>query len=71
MPGHHFLDQFGGFPTIAQMLRDGSATLVLASGELAEVTAERIVYSAETAHLFERAVAYADTGDGTAAQPVG
>jgi Ca2+-binding RTX toxin-like protein len=69
-PGHHFLDEFGSFPTIAEMLRDGRATVVLASGELAEVTAERIVYSAETAHLFERAVAYAGTGDGTAAQPV-
>jgi hypothetical protein len=23
-PGHHFLDAFGGFPNIAQMLRDGS-----------------------------------------------
>jgi hypothetical protein len=55
---------------ILLLLRDGRATVVLASGKLAEVTAERIVYSAETAHLFERAVAHADTGDGTAAQPV-
>jgi hypothetical protein len=54
-PGHHFLDQFGAFPTIAEMTRAGKTTLVLASGELAEVTAERIIYSAETAHLFERA----------------
>lgn len=52
--GHHFLDQFGQFPTIAEMTRTGRATVVLASGALAEVTAERIVYSAETAHLFER-----------------
>jgi hypothetical protein len=65
-PGHHVLDRFGRFPTIAQMLRDGSATVVLAPGELVEVTAERIVYSAGTAHLFERAVAYGNTGDGAA-----
>ena len=58
-PGHHFLDQFGLFPTIHEMTRTGRATVVLASGALAEVTAERIVYSAETAHLFERAVAHA------------
>lgn len=53
-PGHHFLDRFGNFPTIQEMLQNGRATVVLASGELTEVTAERIVYSAETAHLFER-----------------
>lgn len=55
---------------IDRMLEDDKATIVLASGALAEVTAERILYSAETAHLFERAVAYIDTGDGTAAKPV-
>lgn len=56
-PGHHFLDRFGNFPTIEEMLENGKATVVLASGELTEVTAERIVYSAETAHLFEQAQA--------------
>ena len=69
-PGHHFLDRFGNFPTIAEMTKGGKATVVLASGELAEVTVERLVYSAETAHMFERAVAFVDTGDGTAAKPV-
>lgn len=54
-PGHHFLDRFGNFPTIESMLENGKATVVLASGELTEVTAELIVYSAETAHLFEQA----------------
>jgi hypothetical protein len=56
-PGHHFLDRFGNFPTIEEMLENGRATVVLASGELAEVTAEQITYSAETAHLFEQAQA--------------
>lgn len=69
-PGHHFLDEFGQFPTIAEMTRTGRATVVLASGELAEVTAERIVYSAETAHLFERAVAQGAVAGNAAAQPV-
>ncbi|WP_208352882.1 calcium-binding protein [Pseudaestuariivita rosea] len=62
-PGHHFLDQFGDFPTVENMLRDGHATVVLASGELTEVTAERIVYSAETADLFERAEVAAQVGN--------
>ena len=54
-PGHHFLDRFGTFPTIEEMLESGKATVVLASGALTEVTAERIACSAETAHLFEQA----------------
>jgi hypothetical protein len=39
-PGHHFLDRFGSFPTIAEMLENGRATVVLASGELIEVSDE-------------------------------
>ena len=69
-PGHHFLDQFGQFPTIAEMTRTGRSTMVLASGALAEVTAERIVYSAETAHLFERAVAHVAAAGNAALQSV-
>lgn len=51
------------------MTRTGSATVVLASGALAEVTAERIVYSAETAHLFERAQAYGVVAGDAALHP--
>jgi hypothetical protein len=40
-PGHHFLDRFGNFPTIEEMLENGRATVVLASGAPAEVTAGR------------------------------
>ena len=40
-PGHNFLDRFGSFPTIEEMLENGKATVVLASGELTKVTAER------------------------------
>jgi hypothetical protein len=54
-PGHHFLDQFGHFPPIEQMIRDGRASVVLACGSVVEVAATRIAYSAATAHLFERA----------------
>jgi hypothetical protein len=56
-PGHHFLDQFGNFPTIEAMLENNRTTVVLASGAITEVTAKRISYSADTAHLFEQAQA--------------
>jgi hypothetical protein len=68
-PGHHFLDRFGNFPTIEEMLENGRATVVLASGELTEVTAERIIYSAETAHLFEQAQAVGMVAGNAALKP--
>ncbi len=55
-PGHHFLDEFGGFPTIEEMARTGYATVVLASGAVMQVTAELINFCAHTAHLFGRAM---------------
>lgn len=57
-PGHHFLDKFGNFSTISEILeRSGGeeVTIVLADGRLQRVSARRVVYSAETAHLYERA----------------
>ena len=41
-PGHHFLDAFGGFPTTLEMVKEGRARDVLASGEMTGVTAERM-----------------------------
>ncbi|ARO34317.1 serralysin-like metalloprotease domain-containing protein (plasmid) [Rhizobium sp. NXC14] len=67
-PGHHFLDELGNFPSLADMIDAGVATIVLASGKTAQVSAERIVYCAETAHLFERAVAGAMSAGATALQ---
>jgi hypothetical protein len=68
-PGHHMLDQFGNFPPLEQMIRDGAATVVLASGELAEVRAERIAWSAQTADLFEQASAVAMAAGNTSPKP--
>jgi Ca2+-binding RTX toxin-like protein len=68
-PGHHFLDQFGKFPPLEEMLQNGRATVVLASGELAEVAAESIVYSAHTAHLFEQAQAVGMVAGNAALKP--
>lgn len=69
-PGHHFLDQFGAFPQIEEMIEAGKATVVLASGELVDVVAKKIVYSAETAHLFERATVTRMAAGNNALQPV-
>ncbi len=55
-PGHHFLDNHGEFPAINEMLEGGRAKLVLSSGEVIDVFAERIVYTSENAHLFEEAI---------------
>jgi hypothetical protein len=68
-PGHAFLDQSGNFPRLDEMLRDGTAEVVLASGAVVQVTAERIVYSAETAHLFEQAQAEAAVAGSLALAP--
>ena len=53
-PGHHFLDAFGNFPTVAELLMRGgrSAQIVLGDGTLREVTGRRVVWSEEKAHLF-------------------
>ena len=58
-PGHHFLDEHGNFPTIAELLLRGGANgtsgvarIVLADGAVRKVTGRRIVWSEDTAHLF-------------------
>ena len=53
-PGHHFLAADGGFRRIDEILAD-DGRIVLADGTVVAVSAERIVYNAETAHLYEEA----------------
>src|SRR5215475_14065907 len=53
-PGHYFLNANGAFRRIDQILA-GDRHVVLADGSAIAVQAERIVYSRETAHLYERA----------------
>ncbi|MES0884378.1 hypothetical protein [Roseibium sp. SCP14] len=53
-PGHRFLDRFGGFSALEDMIENGRVTAALTSGEFAELNAEKILYSAATAHLFDR-----------------
>ncbi|WSH65624.1 Hint domain-containing protein [Rhizobium ruizarguesonis] len=53
-PGHHFLDEFGNFPTIAELLLRGAGTarIVMADGELREVVGRRVSWSEEAADLY-------------------
>lgn len=69
-PGHHFLDAFGNFRTVADILStDGQ--IVLADGAVTKVTGEYIHYSEATANRFEQAEGYfAATVGGLALQPV-
>ncbi|NGN45005.1 hypothetical protein G6N74_28520 [Mesorhizobium sp. CGMCC 1.15528] len=62
-PGHAFLNEFGAFEPIEQLVNRGGM-IVLENGTLCRVTAERIVYSEATASMFEQAevVRYATVG---------
>lgn len=65
-PGHRFLRPDGSFAEIADILA-GDGRIVAEDGAVMTVTAERIVYSADTAHLFEEAEKMAYGTDGGAA----
>ncbi|WP_040609181.1 hypothetical protein [Pseudooceanicola batsensis] len=66
-PGHRFLDMEGRFRRIDEIIKDAAPTVVLADGALAQVRAERIVWSEATRHLYEEVGAVAmDAGDGLA-----
>ncbi|WP_159289192.1 beta strand repeat-containing protein [Methylosinus sporium] len=53
-PGHHFCTATGDFRRIDEIMMN-DRKVVLADGAVIEVAAERIVYSQETAHLYEEA----------------
>ncbi|RMC29671.1 hypothetical protein [Paracoccus alkanivorans] len=56
-PGHHFLTETGDYLEIGQMAQLGGGTVrvVDTDGSIVTAKAERIVYSAETASMFEEA----------------
>nr|WP_188311850.1 hypothetical protein [Salinarimonas soli] len=68
-PGHRFLTEHGTFEAIESILARGGR-IVDENGALVAVTAERVVYSEATRHLYEEAeeVAYATQG-GAALSP--
>ncbi|MDF2809836.1 MAG: hypothetical protein K0S56_867, partial [Microvirga sp.] len=68
-PGHRFLNECGEFERIDQLTARGGK-VVLEDGSLQSVTAERIVYSDATRHLYEEAeeAVYQSAG-GAALQP--
>jgi hypothetical protein len=53
-PGHHFLNEHGTFERIDAIAARGGK-IVTAEGELLAVTAESVVYSEATRHLYEEA----------------
>jgi len=53
-PGHRFLNEHGTFEAIEALVARGGS-IVTAEGELIAVTAERVVYSEATRHLYEEA----------------
>ncbi|MEJ8476858.1 DUF4214 domain-containing protein [Roseibium algae] len=57
-PGHEFLTAHGGFRQIEKLVAGGTGTIVLADGSEAKVASERLIYSAETADMFEQAEGY-------------
>jgi hypothetical protein len=60
-PHHHFLDKNGSFLTIEDMLENNTTTLINADGNEITVTASRITYSEQTAHLFEQSASMSAT----------
>ena len=69
-PGHAFLDETGSFTKIGDLLRlgGGAARIVDASGQLLNVQARTLLYSAENKHLFDQAgKEHVATGSGAAA----
>lgn len=64
-PGHRLLDSHGHFRRIDEIVQDEIPKIVLENGGLAAVSAERIVWSEDTRHLFEEVEAVAmASGDG-------
>lgn len=68
-PGHHYLNELRQFEEIHSIIARGGQ-IVTWDGKLCEATAERVVYGADTAHLFEETeiVRYTTQG-GLACEP--
>ncbi|SER81938.1 intein C-terminal splicing region, partial [Pseudovibrio axinellae] len=64
-PGHEFLSANGDFRQVEQLVAGGTGAIVLADGSETVVRSERLVYSAETADMFEQAEGwvYAENGN--------
>jgi hypothetical protein len=68
-PGHNMLDKFGRFTRLDALVAGNTCELVLASGDCIMAQAQRLVYSAATADMFERATAMAATSGALAIAP--
>ncbi len=63
-PGHLFLNEFNKFERIDSVIQRGGM-IVSRHGEFEKITAERILYSAQTSHLFEEVIEIAYQTNGS------
>ena len=68
-PGHNMLDKFGRFTRLDALVAGNTCEIILSSGDCIMAQAERLVYSAATADMFERATAMAATSGALAIAP--
>ncbi len=70
-PGHRFLQPDGSFERIGAIIEQGAGLtqIVAADGKVVSVRARAIIYSQQTAHLFEEASAHFATAGAVALQP--
>jgi hypothetical protein len=68
-PGHHMLDKFGRFARLDALVQGNTCEIILSSGDCIMAQAERLVYSAATADMFERGTVMAATSGALAMAP--
>jgi len=68
-PGHNMLDKHGRFIRLDALVKGNTCEIILSSGDCIMAQAERLVYSAATADMFERATAMAATSGALAIAP--
>ncbi|CTQ47566.1 Endoglucanase E1 precursor [Roseibium aggregatum] len=57
-PSHKFLNKYGKFVNISDLIEANDASIVLSDGSFANVRAKRVFYNSKTAELFEQAEGY-------------
>ena len=68
-PGHNMLDKHGRFTPLDALVAGNACEIILSSGDCIMAQAERLVYSAATADMFERATAMTATSGALAIAP--
>ncbi len=69
-PGHHFLDTEGNYGRLDGMISEGVVQLVQSTGKVVTATAETIMFSEQTAQLFEIEETYGFVSGANAVAPL-